>query len=168
MASLQMNEDLGLSKAVFGGKQPVFVGYFLFEVPSNLAMQKIGAKIWISRIMVTWGIVSVHRVRQQCGNALRASLSAGRCRSRLLSRRDPLSDLLDSGEISRARNCDLYGGDPGSQLYWLADLGAILTMDGWFGLRGWHWLFIIEGFPAIVLGCWLSSCSATVRKMPTG
>lgn len=56
MASLQMNEDLGLSKAAFGFASSLyFVAYFLFEVPSNLAMQKVGARLWIPRIMISWG-----------------------------------------------------------------------------------------------------------------
>jgi MFS family permease len=60
MASLQMNEDLGLSKAAFGFASSLyFVAYFLFEVPSNLAMQKVGARLWIPRIMISWGIVSM-------------------------------------------------------------------------------------------------------------
>ncbi|HEL9845271.1 TPA: MFS transporter, partial [Klebsiella pneumoniae] len=60
MASLQMNEDLGLSKAAFGFASSLyFVAYFLFEVPSNLAMQKVGARLWIPRIMISWGVVSM-------------------------------------------------------------------------------------------------------------
>ena len=59
MASLQMNDDLGLSARVFGFASSLFFfAYFLVEVPSNLAMQKFGARIWIARIMVTWGLVS--------------------------------------------------------------------------------------------------------------
>ena len=60
MAALQMNEDLGLSATAFGFASSLyFVAYFLFEVPSNLAMQKVGARLWIPRIMITWGIVSM-------------------------------------------------------------------------------------------------------------
>lgn len=60
MASLQMNEDLGLSKAAFGFASSLyFMAYFLFEVPSNTAMQKVGARLWIPRIMISWGIVSM-------------------------------------------------------------------------------------------------------------
>ncbi len=59
MASLQMNQDLGLSPAIFGFASSLFFfSYFLVEVPSNLALQKFGARIWIARIMVTWGIIS--------------------------------------------------------------------------------------------------------------
>ncbi len=59
MASLQMNEDLGLTATAFGFASSLFFfAYFLFEVPSNLAMQKFGAKVWIARIMVTWGVIT--------------------------------------------------------------------------------------------------------------
>src|SRR5215211_1099837 len=58
-ASLTMNKDLGFSPAVFGfGAGIFFIGYFLFEVPSNLILHKVGARIWIARVMITWGLVS--------------------------------------------------------------------------------------------------------------
>ena len=57
-AALQMNKDVGLSPAVFGlGGGIFFLAYFLFEVPSNLALEKVGARIWIARIMITWGLI---------------------------------------------------------------------------------------------------------------
>ncbi|MGQ7372521.1 MFS transporter, partial [Streptococcus suis] len=59
MASLQMNQDLGLSKAAFGFASSLFfVSYFLAEVPSNIAMERFGARLWIARIMITWGLLS--------------------------------------------------------------------------------------------------------------
>ena len=58
-AKLHMNQALGLSEAAFGlGAGLFFIGYFLFEVPSNLFLEKVGARVWIARIMITWGIVS--------------------------------------------------------------------------------------------------------------
>jgi ACS family tartrate transporter-like MFS transporter len=58
-AALQMNEDLGFSDTVYGiGAGIFFIGYFVFEIPSNLILEKIGARIWIARIMITWGIIS--------------------------------------------------------------------------------------------------------------
>src|SRR5205085_7388068 len=58
-AALQMNRDLGLSPAVYGfGAGIFFIGYFFFEVPSNLIMARVGAKMWIARIMITWGVIS--------------------------------------------------------------------------------------------------------------
>ncbi|QZX97606.1 MFS transporter (plasmid) [Pantoea alfalfae] len=154
MASLQMNEDLGLSKAVFGFASSLFfVGYFLFEVPSNLAMQKIGAKIWISRIMVSWGIISVCTAFVESANTLYV-----------------LRFLLGAAEAGFFPGVILY------LTYWIPGKyrarviatfmvaipaanfigspisGLILSLDGWLGMRGWHWLFILEGIPAVVLG----------------
>src|SRR5580704_12262317 len=58
-AALSMNADLGFDSAVFGlGAGIFFIGYFIFEVPSNLALEKMGARVWIARIMLTWGLVS--------------------------------------------------------------------------------------------------------------
>ena len=58
-AALTMNKDLGFSPAVFGlGAGIFFLGYFLFEVPSNLILNKVGARLWIARVMITWGIIS--------------------------------------------------------------------------------------------------------------
>ncbi|ADI78208.1 Putative MFS transport protein (plasmid) [Pantoea vagans C9-1] len=154
MASLQMNEDIGLSKAVFGFASSLFfVGYFLFEVPSNLAMQKIGAKIWISRIMVSWGIISVCTAFVESANTLYV-----------------LRFLLGAAEAGFFPGVILY------LTYWIPGKyrarviatfmvaipaanfigspvsGLILSLDGWLGMRGWHWLFILEGIPAVILG----------------
>ena len=81
-AALTMNHDLGFSPEVFGfGAGIFFFGYFLFEVPSNLMLEKVGARVWMCRIMLTWGLVSMatafvtDRVRLLC-----AALSAGRWR----------------------------------------------------------------------------------------
>ncbi|QDY43775.1 MFS transporter [Candidatus Pantoea soli] len=154
MASLQMNEDLGLSKAVFGlASSLFFVGYFLFEVPSNLAMQKVGARIWISRIMITWGIVSVCTAFVESAQMLYV-----------------LRFLLGAAEAGffpgvilyltwwipaqyRARVIAMFMvAIPVANFIGSPISGAILSMDGWLGMRGWHWLFIIEGLPAILLG----------------
>jgi len=154
MASLQMNEDLGLSKAVFGlASSLFFVGYFLFEVPSNLAMQKIGAKIWISRIMVSWGVVSVCTAFVESKEMLYL-----------------LRFLLGAAEAGFFPGVILYltywipakyrarviatfmVAIPAANFIGSPISGAILSLDGWFGMRGWHWLFILEGIPAVLLG----------------
>ncbi|KGT92242.1 MFS transporter permease [Erwinia typographi] len=154
MASLQMNHDLGLSKATFGFASSLyFVAYFLFEVPSNLAMQKVGARLWIPRIMISWGVVSMCMALVQSTTSLyivRFLLGAAeagffpgvvlyltwwipsRYRARIIATfmvSIPLANFI---------------GSPLS--------GLILSLDGWLGLRGWHLLFIIEGLPAVLLG----------------
>ncbi len=153
-AALQMNEDLGFSASVYGlGAGIFFIGYFLFEVPSNLMMERVGARWWIARIMVTWG-----------------ALSAG-----MMFTSGPISfyvlrfllGLAEAGffpgmilyltywfpERERARTVALFmtanalAGVVGGPLS-----GVLLTMHGLGGLAGWQWMFLIEGIPAILLG----------------
>src|SRR5665213_2461678 len=152
--ALEMNQDLHLSPAVFGfGGGLFFVSYFLFEVPSNLALERVGARRWIARIMITWGVI-----------AAAMALIEGP-RSFYLARL-----LLGAAEA---------GFFPGVMLYitywfpaeyrariigWFmvavpisSFLGsplsaALLGADGWLGLRGWQWMFILEGVPAVLLG----------------
>ena len=132
MASLQMNQDLELSAKVFGFASSLFFfSYFLVEVPSNLAMQRYGARIWIARIMITWGLISAGTAFVQGANSLYV-----------------MRFLLGAAEA---------GFFPGVLLY-LANFigsplsGLLLSLDGWMGMRGWHWLFILEGIPAVLLG----------------
>ncbi|WP_019516455.1 MFS transporter [Sphingomonas sp. Mn802worker] len=154
MASLQMNADLGLSSRVFGfGASLFFVAYFLMEVPSNLMLQKVGARYWIARIMVTWGLVSAAMafvwdapsfyVMRFLLGAAEAGFFPGvvlyltywmppRYRGRTLALfavAIPLSSFV---------------GSPLS--------GLLLSMNGLVGLRGWQWLFICEGVPTVLLG----------------
>src|SRR5262245_26909627 len=84
-ASLTMNKDLGFSSAVFGfGAGIFFLGYFLFEVPSNIILDRVGARLWIARVMVTWGLRGL-RIHPGRDELLRTSLFVGGCRSRIFS-----------------------------------------------------------------------------------
>ena len=124
-AGLQMNQDLGLTKTIFGlGGGIFFIGYFLLEVPSNLALERFGASRWIARIMISWGIVS-GAMAFTAGHQLVpvAAVPAGRRGGRLLSGRDPVSDLLVPGGASRAHRRHFHGGDPGGRLHRLAAIG---------------------------------------------
>lgn len=153
-AALQMNKDLGLTPAMFGFAASLFfVSYFLVEVPSNLALQRVGARRWIARIMITWGIVT-------CCMALVVGP-----RSLYVMR-----FILGAAEA---------GFFPGAILYltfWMPSqyrarvlatftvsiplatfLGSplsvgLLELDGLLGLRGWQWLFILQGVPTVLLG----------------
>ena len=153
-AALQMTDHLGLSAAQFGlGAGIMFVGYCLCEVPSNLAMYRFGARLWMARIMITWGIAaaatafvvgpwSFYIVRFLLGVA-EAGFFPGviffltlwfplQYRTRVLAWftvATPISFLV-GGPLS----------------IWL------LQMHGLLGLAGWQWMFIIEGLPACVLG----------------
>jgi ACS family tartrate transporter-like MFS transporter len=154
MASLQMNHDLAMSAKVFGfGSSLFFISYFFCEVPSNLALQKYGARLWIARIMITWGIISaatalVHNATTYyILRFLLGAAEAGFFPGVLLY----LSYWIPASY--RARIIAVFmvaiplGNFIGSPLSAL-----LLQMDGIGGLRGWHWLFILEGVPTVLLG----------------
>lgn len=153
-AALQMNEDLGFSEAVYGlGAGIFFIGYFLFEVPSNLILERVGARVWIARIMVTWGIISMAMFFVQGPTSfyvlrfLLGVAEAGFFPGMILY----LTYWFPARE--RARAVALFmtavpiAGVIGSPLS-----GALLTLDGLAGLAGWQILFLVEGLPAVILG----------------
>jgi MFS transporter, ACS family, tartrate transporter len=153
-AALQMNADLGLSAAVYGlGAGIFFAAYALCEVPSNLILARVGARRWIARIMVTWGIISVAMMFVEgkwSFYALRVLLGvaeAGFLPGVLFY----LSQWFPSQERARAVSWFLLG-IPLSSVIGGPLAGLLLGLDGWHGLRGWQWLFVLEGLPAILLG----------------
>ncbi|MDM3885802.1 MFS transporter [Pseudomonas sp. BCRC 81390] len=154
MASLQMNEDLQLTAKVFGFASSLFFfAYFLVEVPSNLAMQRYGARIWIARIMITWGLISAGTAFVQGANSLYVmrfllgAAEAGFFPGVLLY----LTYWLPSAY--RARMVALFMvAIPAANFIGSPLSGLLLSLDGWLGMRGWHWLFILEGIPAVLLG----------------
>ena len=153
-AALQMNHDIGLTKAAFGlGAGIFYISYVICEVPSNLALEKVGARLWIARIMVTWGLVSLlmvfvagpysfYGVRFLLG-AAEAGFFPGvilyltywfpaEYRGRIVAMfmvAIPVSSLI---------------GSPISAL--------LLQTEGWMGLHGWQWMFILEALPAVIMG----------------
>ncbi|MBN6494623.1 MFS transporter [Acinetobacter pittii] len=154
MASLQMNEDLGLTATAFGFASSLFFfAYFLFEVPSNLAMQKFGAKVWIARIMVTWGVITAATAFVESSTSLYimrfllGAAEAGFFPGVILY----LTYWLPANY--RARMVAIFMvAIPGANFIGSPLSGLLLSLDGWMGMRGWHWLFILEGIPAILLG----------------
>jgi MFS transporter, ACS family, tartrate transporter len=157
-AKLQLREVLGVDDAVFGsvyglGAGLFFIGYFLFEVPSNLVLQRVGARVWITRIMVIWGFVAVammfiHNTTQfYVMRFVLGVAEAGFYPGVIfyLTYWYPVRE--------RARTMALFAtggviaGIIGSPLS-----GAILGLHGAAGLEGWQWLFLLEGIPAILMG----------------
>jgi sugar phosphate permease len=152
-AALQMNADLGLTKADYGlGAGLFFITYCLFEVPSNLMLYRFGASRWIARIMLSWGVcaaamafvvgpMSFYAMRLLLG-AAEAGFFPG-----------VLFFLtLWFPAAYRGRVMGLFmGGVAISGLIGAPLSGALLSLDGMLGLRGWQWLFILEGVPAILL-----------------
>jgi ACS family tartrate transporter-like MFS transporter len=153
-AGLQMNADLGFSSAAFGfGSGVFFLGYCLFEVPSNLVLHRVGARRWISRIMISWGVISAAMMFVRTAPTfyvlrfLLGAAEAGFFPGVVYY----LSHWYPEGQ--RARTIAAFmtavpvSGVVGGPLS-----GALLTLNGLFGLAGWQWLFLAEGVPAILLG----------------
>jgi MFS transporter, ACS family, tartrate transporter len=153
-AGLQMNSDLGFSSAAFGlGSGMFFLGYCLFEVPSNLILHRVGARRWIARIMMSWGAISVAMMFVRTTPTfymLRFLLGAAEAGFfpgvvYYLSQWYP--------EAQRARAIAAFmTAVPVSGVIGGPISGALLTLNGVFGLAGWQWLFLVEGLPAILLG----------------
>jgi MFS transporter, ACS family, tartrate transporter len=153
-ASLTMNKDIGLSPAVFGfGAGIFFWGYFLFEVPSNIILDKIGARIWIARVMITWGLVSAAMAFVSGATSfyvLRFLLGAAEAGFfpgiiLYLTYWFPARERAAATALFMAAQAlSTILGSPVS--------GALLEMDGLLGLKGWQWLFLLEALPAVVLG----------------
>jgi ACS family tartrate transporter-like MFS transporter len=164
-AALQMVKDLHLSPTVFGfGGGIFFLSYFLFEVPSNLALEKFGARRWIARIMITWGVLaggmalvrgpqSLYLMRFLLG-AAEAGFFPGvilyltywfpaEYRARII------------GLFMVAIPVSSFLGSPIS--------AALLETDGWLGLRGWQWMFLLEAAPAVLMGF---ACLVFLRDRP--
>jgi MFS transporter, ACS family, tartrate transporter len=153
-AALQMNKALGLTGAAFGfGGGIFFVGYFLAEIPSNLILERVGARVWIARILLTWGIISAltafvwsewsfYGIRFLLGIA-----EAGYYPGIILFLTWWFPSAYRSRMIALFMTAIPVAVITGS---WAS--GFILGMDGIWGLRGWQWLFVIEALPAIVLG----------------
>jgi len=154
VAGLTMNQDLGLSPSEFGWSAGLFFfGYFLAEVPSNLALQAVGARKWIARILITWGLLSA-------GTAFAVGpVSFGVMRF-----------LLGLGEAGFTPGVFLYFtywfparargrataafllGIPIANIIGAPISSSLLALDGLAGLHGWQWLLILEGLPATILG----------------
>jgi D-galactonate transporter len=154
-AKLQMLQDLGMSDAVYGlGAGIFFVGYLLFEVPSNLVLLKVGARRWIARIMVTWGLISAGMMFVESPTVfyvmrfLLGVAEAGFFPAILLyltywfpaSRRSKVTALFMTGiPMSGVLGGPLSG--------WIMH-----SLSGVHGLAGWQWLFVLEGLPTAVIG----------------
>jgi len=153
-AALTMNKDLGLSSQQFSIAAGIFfIGYFLFEVPSNLILHKIGARVWIGRILLTWGLVASLTGLVQSAHQLYAArivlgfAEAGYYPGIVLY----LTYWFRQREQARMLALFLTGFAVNSIVGSLVS-GFILQHVHWLGVGSWRWLFILEGLPAIALG----------------
>jgi ACS family tartrate transporter-like MFS transporter len=153
-ASLQMNRDLHFSATVYGfGAGLFFLAYAACEIPSNLLLYRIGARRWLSRIMVTWGLVAMAMLLVRTPSqfyAMRFLLGvaeAGFFPGILFYLTQWFPASYRARTMSR-----WYIALPLSSVFMGAIAGSLLDLNGRFGLSGWQWLFLIEGLPAILLG----------------
>ncbi|HUO57509.1 MAG TPA: MFS transporter, partial [bacterium] len=153
-AALEMKADLGFGDAVYGlGAGIFFIGYTFFEVPSNLLLKRFGARVWISRIMVTWGLVAcaMMLVKSVLGfYLLRFTLGVAEA-GFLPGVIYYLTHWVPAPQRARAFGLFLtstaLAGVVGGPLY-----AGIARLGGLAGLKGWQWLFVLEGVPSVLLG----------------
>jgi MFS transporter, ACS family, tartrate transporter len=153
-AALTMNQDLGFSPTVFGlGAGIFFLGYFLFEVPSNLILHKVGARIWIARVMISWGLVSGCMAFVQGTTSfytlrfLLGVAEAGFFPGIILY----LSYWFPAAK--RAQVTAIFmAAAPLSTALGSPISAALLEMHGLLGYAGWQWMFVLEAIPAVVFG----------------
>jgi len=154
VAALQMNAELGLTARMYGiGVGLFFLTYIIFEVPSSVILTRVGARRWIARIMITWGIVAAGMAFVQSANQLygmRLLLGAAEAGFTpgiiyYLSQWYPRSDRAKAMSF-------FYIGAALASVIGLPLSGAFLHLDGYFGVSGWRWLFLLEGLPAVILG----------------
>lgn len=153
-AALTMKEDLGFTASVLGfGAGIFFLGYFLFEVPSNVILHKVGARIWIARVMLTWGLIaggmafvdsttSFYVMRFLLGVA-----EAGFFPGIILYLSYWFPARHRAGVIAMFMAAAPIAVAIGSPIS-----AALLQMDGIWGFAGWQWMFVIEAIPAVILG----------------
>lgn len=157
-AKLQLREVLGVDDAVFGsvfglGAGLFFIGYFLFEVPSNLVLQRVGARAWIARIMIVWGIVAsaMMFIHSTTGfylmRFLLGAAEAGFYPGVILYLTHWYPARQRARTVALFATGSVIAGILGSPLS-----GAILGLHGISGLDGWQLLFFMEGIPAVLMG----------------
>ncbi|MBN3754357.1 MFS transporter [Paraburkholderia sp. Tr-20389] len=153
-AALTMNQELGLSSSVFGlGAGLFFLTYFIFEVPSNLALERFGARRWITRIMMTWGLIagamafiqgptSFYVLRLLLG-AAEAGFGPGIMFF--------LTLWFPAGYRARALGY-FFVAMPFASVIGAPISGLLVSIDGFMGLKGWQLMFLVEALPTIILG----------------
>src|ERR1700694_5953814 len=153
-AALTMNKDLGFSAYIYGwGAGIFFFSYFLFEIPSNLILEKVGARIWIARIMITWGIISgltalvTGTTSFLIVRSLLGAAEAGFFPGMILY----FTYWFPSEYRGRVIST-LFIAQPVANAVASIASAAVLEMDGVLGIKGWQWIFIIEALPAVLLG----------------
>jgi MFS transporter, ACS family, tartrate transporter len=152
-ASLQMNAALGFSAEIYSlGAGIFFIAYFIFEVPSNLILHRVGARFWIARIMITWGIISSAMmfvkgpISFYVLRFLLGAAEAGFFPGMILYLTYWFPNEVRGRAVAQFMTATAIAGAIGSPIS-----GLLLQLNGVGGLGGWQWLFLIEGMPSILL-----------------
>jgi ACS family tartrate transporter-like MFS transporter len=153
-AALQMNTELKFSAEAFGlGAGVFFIGYCLFEVPSNLILHRVGARLWIARIMISWGLIASAMMFVRTPTSfyilrfLLGAAEAGFFPGVIYY----LNQWFPSTDRARAIAAFMLA-IPVAGLLGGPVSGLILGLDGAYGLSGWQWMFLLEGVPSVLLG----------------
>jgi ACS family tartrate transporter-like MFS transporter len=152
-ASFGMTRDLGFTATLFGwGAGIFFLGYFFFEVPSNIFLERTGARLWITRIMITWGLVAGGMAFVQGATSfLIMRFLLGVCEAGFF----PGMILYFTYWFPRRYRARviaaLFLAVPGSNALTAVISGALLSLDGVGGFHGWQWLYVVEAIPAVLL-----------------
>jgi ACS family tartrate transporter-like MFS transporter len=153
-AAMDMNRDLNISKTLYGfGSGAFFIGYFFFELPSNLLLDRFGARKWIARIMISWGLVAAATAwvvgpKSYIANRIILGVAeAGFFPGMILY----LTYWFPN--TSRARMTALFmAAVPLAGIIGAPLSGYLLELHGLWGLAGWQWMFLVEGIPSVLLG----------------
>src|SRR4029453_11216422 len=153
-AALTMNRDLGLTPAQFGiGAGLFFIGYFLFEIPSNLIMQRVGARLWIARIMITWGLISMATAFVVGPYSFAtARFFLGLAEAGFTPGIYLYFTHWFPGKWRARATAAFLVGIPAANIVGSPISGAIINLGGVAALKGWQWLLLLEAFPAVLLG----------------
>lgn len=156
-AQLQMSTSLGISLATYGTVAAIFfVAYTVLEVPSNIVMKKVGARLWLARIAITWGIVTILTgFVQNVTQLYIARIALGVAEAGLFP---GLLLYMTFWFRSQDRSRGIAGfslAQPFALLLGSITAGLILDHVEWFGLEGWQWVFILQGLPPVLLGVWV-------------
>jgi MFS transporter, ACS family, tartrate transporter len=153
-AALTMNKELAITSEQYGLVAGIFfLGYFLFEIPSNLLLHKMGARIWIARILISWGIVAtltgiVHSAHQLYVVRFLLGMAEGGYFPGII-----LYLTYWFRQREQAQAIALFmTALPATSIFGAPLSGVILDHIRWFGVSGWRWLLILEGIPALVGG----------------
>jgi sugar phosphate permease len=154
-AKLQMSQELGFSETVYGlGAGLFFIGYFLFEVPSNVILHRVGARVWIARIMITWGIISAGFMFVNSATSfyimrfLLGLAEAGFYPGVILYTTTWFPAHRRARVIAVFMSAIPVSGIFGNPLSgWIMD-----AFNGAYGLSGWQWMFVVEAVPAVLVG----------------